>query len=270
MLDHNKKLTSSYSVIQGGSLLNTAINKLPFELHIPGYQYCGPGTKLKQRLERGDPGINLLDQACKEHDISYSKSQDLSVRNKADLELAEKSWQRVKAKDSKLGERINALLITNIMKTKAKLGMGIKKSTGKNKRKNQNNLKNLISKTRSAIKSKKPKSIQSAIKLAITTAKNIIKSRPIGDSTTRIIPIPKSGGVLPFLVPLFAGLSAVGALAGGASGIVKAVNEAKDARKQLEENARHNRKMEAIAIGKGLFLKPYRKGLGLYLNPKNY
>jgi len=25
--------------------------------------------------------------------------------------------------------------------------------------------------------------------------------------------------------------------------------------------------MEAIAIGKGLYLKPYRKGLGLYLKP---
>lgn len=35
----------------GGSLLDEAINKLPFELHVPGYQYCGPGTNLKKKTK---------------------------------------------------------------------------------------------------------------------------------------------------------------------------------------------------------------------------
>ena len=52
---------------RGKGLLNKVINKLPVELHILGYQYCGPGTKLRKRLSRGDPGINPLDTACKEH-----------------------------------------------------------------------------------------------------------------------------------------------------------------------------------------------------------
>lgn len=86
-------------------------------------------------------------------------------------------------------------------------------------------------------------------------------------TTPRIIPLPKTGGVLPFL-PIFAGLSALGALSGGATGIAKAINSAKNANKQLEENKRHNQTMEAIAMGKGLFLKPFRKGLGLYLKPQ--
>lgn len=51
--------------IRGGGIVDSAINSLPFEMHIPGYQYCGPGTKLKKRLARGDPGINPLDKACK-------------------------------------------------------------------------------------------------------------------------------------------------------------------------------------------------------------
>ena len=42
-------------------------------MHIPGYQYCGPETKLRERLAREDPGVNELDRACKEHDIAYSK-----------------------------------------------------------------------------------------------------------------------------------------------------------------------------------------------------
>lgn len=58
---------------QGSGVVNSLINKLPFEAHIPGYQYCGPGTKLEKRLRRGDPGINALDRSCREHDIAYSK-----------------------------------------------------------------------------------------------------------------------------------------------------------------------------------------------------
>ena len=82
----------------------------------------------------------------------------------------------------------------------------------------------------------------------------------------RVLPIPKTGGILP-LIPLFAGLSAVGVLAGGAAGIAKAVNDSKAAKQQLEKNRRHNKTMESIAMGKGLYLKPYKRGFGLYLNP---
>lgn len=86
---------------------------------------------------------------------------------------------------------------------------------------------------------------------------------------SRVIRVPKSGGFIP-LIPLFAGLSALGALSGGAAGIAKAVNDAKSAQKKLEEAVRHNKTMEAIAIGKkgnGLYLKPYKKGYGLFLKP---
>jgi hypothetical protein len=39
------------------------------ELHLPGYNYCGPFTKLDKRLAKGDERINKLDAGCKEHDI---------------------------------------------------------------------------------------------------------------------------------------------------------------------------------------------------------
>ena len=35
---------------KGGSLLNKAINNLPFEMHLLGNNFTGPGTKLKKRL----------------------------------------------------------------------------------------------------------------------------------------------------------------------------------------------------------------------------
>ena len=64
------------SVKTGKGFLNTAINKLPFEVHVPGYQFCGPGTNLKKRLARGDKGINPLDSACRTHDIAYENSNN--------------------------------------------------------------------------------------------------------------------------------------------------------------------------------------------------
>ena len=35
---------------KGGSLLNKAVNNLPFEMHLPGHNFTGPGTKLKKLL----------------------------------------------------------------------------------------------------------------------------------------------------------------------------------------------------------------------------
>lgn len=116
---------------KGYGLVNTFINKLPVELHIPGYNFCGPGTHLEKRTNRGDVGINALDDACKEHDIAYSQSSDLLRRHDADKILADKAWERVKAKDSSIGEKSAALLITGLMKGKRKLGMGIKTKKGK-------------------------------------------------------------------------------------------------------------------------------------------
>ena len=118
---------------RGKGILNKLIDLLPVEAHIPGgYRYCGPGTKLEKRLARGDPPINGLDAACKDHDILYSKTSNTEERNKADLELADRAWQRVKSSDSSLGERAAAYAVTNAMKLKAKMGMGCRKKRKKN------------------------------------------------------------------------------------------------------------------------------------------
>lgn len=250
----------------GSGLVNSAINKLPIELHLPGYQYCGPGTNLQKRLARGDPGINSLDIACKEHDIAYSQNKDLQERHKADKVLAEKALQRFK-NSSSLKERLAALAVTGAMKTKTKLGLGLrrrkrKSGSGINKRP-EKIFREAVRKARIAIRPiKDPKT---AIKVALSTTKNIIKNQR---GSPRIIPIPKTGGILP-LVPIFAGLSALGALAGGGAGIAKAVNEASAAKKQLKESERHNKMIEAIALGKGFYLKPYKKGYGLEVMTKN-
>lgn len=212
----------------GTGLLNAVINKLPFELHIPGgYQYCGPGTRLQERLRRGDPGINPLDQACKEHDIAYSIYRELPQRHLADKQLQSRAWQRVKAKDSSIGEKTAALLVSGAMATKTKLGMGLKGGAGcggnvrmgKPRKKKGGSLPiiPLISLARQIGRVLFEKNKQGSGLDAVRVARRLVKKAGGRKKirVPRMIPLPKTGGFLPFLLPLFAGLSAVGALGGG-------------------------------------------------------
>lgn len=235
--------------MKGEGLINNAINSLPFELHIPGYQFCGPGTRLQQRLAKGQRGINKLDNACMHHDIAYDNSTLLSDRHKADIQLINMAKQRIQSKDATKGEKIASWIVNKAMKTKVKLGAGIR------------NFKTLIRKMKSQLKKYKPKSNKAAINFMILAAKKLIpKDSKI--KLPRVIPLPKTGGILP-LIPIFAGLSALGSLAGGAAGIAKAVNSYQSVKNDLQESVRHNKMMESIALGRGLYLKPYKKGKGL-------
>jgi len=55
-----------------------------------------------ERLKRGDKETNPLDAACREHDILYSQFKDFKNRHRADDILADRAWERVKAKDNDL------------------------------------------------------------------------------------------------------------------------------------------------------------------------
>lgn len=281
---------------RGKGIINTLINRLPFEVHIPSYQYCGPGTNLKKRLKRNDPGINELDRACKQHDIAYSQTTDVAERNRADNILAGKAWKRFKSRDAGLGERAAALGVSGIMKAKSTMGAGMKikrkKTNKKSKKKTGLGMRfqkkkpsipkafqAAVKNAKSTLSAHKPQSVGHAAGLALQAAKAAIKihnipKRGATNGLPRIIPVPKIGGVLP-LVPIFAGLSALGALVGGSAGIANAVVSANKAKKDYHELKRHNQTMEAIALGgrrttkagAGLYLKPYKNGLGLYLTP---
>lgn len=241
--------------MRGGGLVNTLINNLPFELHLPGYNYCGPGTKLFERLARGDKGINQLDEYCKAHDIAYNKSHSLKDRHKADLILMKMARTRSVASNSSRGEKIAANLVNKVMLTKVSSGAGLKKD-----------FKKIVAHTKRILKNNKPKCKKKLIELAYHVAKELSPDSCM--KLPRIIPIPKSGGVLP-LIPIFAGLSAVGSLAGGISGIFKTINEYKLAKKRIKELERHNQQLEGVNIGKGLTLDRYKNGFGLFLNKCN-
>lgn len=242
--------------MQGGGLVNSIINNLPFELHLPGYNYCGPGTKLQKRLLRGDRGVNKLDEACMHHDIAYQNHTDLDNRHKADIQLINMAKKRLTSKDASKGEKLSSWLVSKVMKAKLKSGTGIK------------SFNTFVSKIRSKIKKLKSKDSKTLINAAYSAARKLFPCIA-NIRVPRVIPIPKTGGVLP-LIPIFAGLSALGTLAGGAAGISKTVNDYKAAQKSLQETERHNKTMEALALGKGLYIKSHKNGKGLFIkSPKN-
>ena len=70
----------------GVSLLNKVINNLPVEMHLPGHNFTGPGTKLNKRLnpdltpKKWSKPINRVDKAAYHHDVCYLKNNDTATR----------------------------------------------------------------------------------------------------------------------------------------------------------------------------------------------
>jgi len=66
-----------------------------------------------------------LDATCREHDIAYSRSNDLTEKHVADRILGVEACERITAKDS-LGEKVAATAVWTAMKAKTKISMGMK------------------------------------------------------------------------------------------------------------------------------------------------
>ena len=103
------------------------------EIHIPGYHFCGPGSRLDKRLknfnpETGEndgfvtPPINQLDSGCFEHDIAYTKSSDIDERHKADRKLIEIADSVLKNKKSTLRQKLEATITKRLLQGKLLFG----------------------------------------------------------------------------------------------------------------------------------------------------
>ncbi|KAE9523186.1 hypothetical protein AGLY_016419 [Aphis glycines] len=109
-------------IIKGSGFINDFLNCsfLP-ELHWPGYNYLGPGTK----LEKNKKPINKLDEAARDHDYFYKDHKDTKTRHEADKILEQKAMERFNAPDTNMNEKIPALLTAYAMKSKRHLGMNL-------------------------------------------------------------------------------------------------------------------------------------------------
>lgn len=105
---------------RGGSFLSNALEKYNNEIHLPSYQFCGPNTKVLDRLNKGQRGINKLDRECLQHDLAYLKNKDIKTRHTADAELIRAANKRVFAKDSSIGEKFSAAIVSGLIAAKKK------------------------------------------------------------------------------------------------------------------------------------------------------
>jgi hypothetical protein len=144
----NKSCFIASKATVSGSGMNDFINNLPIELHqyaevgenVPGgsfnnlqkYSFCGPGTRYEQRCREGYKGINELDSVCKLHDQFYNEFTDTKTRNVSDRALAQRADAIANNTSLDAAQRKDAKFISNIMKTKAALGLGLKKPQSKN------------------------------------------------------------------------------------------------------------------------------------------
>lgn len=83
------------------------------EIHLPGLNYCGPGTNVTKRVRNGVKPINRLDNACYQHDLDMEVRGPQRVGTKAsalrasDMRLA-RAAKRI-ALDPKTKKRERAL-----------------------------------------------------------------------------------------------------------------------------------------------------------------
>jgi hypothetical protein len=105
------------------------LQKFPGELHIPGMNFAGPGTRLEYRLnDDGTPKqfsmpVDRVDQAAYYHDLVYNEYRDTENRNIADREMLQ---ELDSIKDPSIREKIEMAIIKPVINTKQRFGLGLK------------------------------------------------------------------------------------------------------------------------------------------------
>lgn len=115
----------------GKGVINKAINNLPFEMHLPGHNFTGPGTQLlrgKKRLnddltyKEWSKPINKVDEAAYRHDVCYLENKDTKTRNEVcDTNMIN---ELDAISNPTIRERIDRAVVKPIIKAKKTFGMG--------------------------------------------------------------------------------------------------------------------------------------------------
>jgi len=255
----------------GKGLINNLINNLPFQAHVPGYNYLGPGTNLDLNLEKGVKPANKLDDLALTHDKAYSKSNILTDRHQADYALQEGAWNRVLAPDSSLGEKAAAWAVTNVMKAKRAIGAGVATrykpypiSLSEEDKLRVANASKPIEVHINLTRTKSSLMNELDMPLTVYQINKIVKGRKEKKNSVKLklstaqLQHFKQGGFLPALL---AAASVLGTLYNSYSN--KKAND-----RLVEERIRHNKALEG---GKGLYMsrKPRAlEGTGLYMSRK--
>jgi len=123
-------------VQKGGDIVDslnriTSRVKLPWarfrgEMHLPGHNFTGPGTKLKKRLNPdGTPKswskpVDRVDTAAYHHDLAYAKYADKGNRLEADKRMIR---ELDNIENPTVRERMEKAVVRPIIATKTNIGI---------------------------------------------------------------------------------------------------------------------------------------------------
>ena len=100
-------------------------------MHLPGHNFTGLGTKLKKRLNPDltpkdwSKPVNCVDKAAYHHDVCYLKNDDTATRNAVCDKNMLKELEGIY--NPTLRERLDKSIVSKLIGTKVKFGMGVKK-----------------------------------------------------------------------------------------------------------------------------------------------
>ena len=114
---------TSKSTKSGGDIVEP-IGKYVGEVHPFGDNYLGPGTKFKERIQRGDKPKDRVDEAAMHHDLAYHIYKDKEKRHEADRKLLQDLDQ---INNPSFKERIKRGIAKPVIKSKLYLGLGVDK-----------------------------------------------------------------------------------------------------------------------------------------------
>jgi len=125
-----RKEKSKVISASGKGFISDIINSLPFEMHMPGHNCTGPGTKLNKRLNADmtpkawSKPFNRVNKAAYHHDICYVKNKDTKTRN----EVCDKNMltELNGIHNPTLRERMERGFVSTIIGTKKHFGWGLK------------------------------------------------------------------------------------------------------------------------------------------------
>ena len=133
--------TNFTKAVDGGDLVSTLSNitsniklpgqKFPGEMHLPGMNFAGPGTRHDLRLNDDktpkvwSQPIDRVDKSAYLHDLNYEKYSDTANRNIADRQMLS---ELDAIQNPTLREKLERAVIKPIIATKAKFGLGVKSS----------------------------------------------------------------------------------------------------------------------------------------------
>ena len=118
---------------KGEGIANNLINNMPFEMHYPGHNFLGPGTKLNKRLNEDltpkdwSIPIDRDDAIAYRHDLCYAQNKDTKTRNEVcDKQMLKDLKDIVNPTNA---ERRHINVAKTLIGLKKRFGMGIKKKT---------------------------------------------------------------------------------------------------------------------------------------------